>query len=99
MNTPGRNKIYFDHPATYQIKVLGKINPDWSDLMGGMTIHVTREEGNSSITTLNGEVSDQAALLGILNSLYELHLPVLLVINLSNASGFDNSAYSEIGAA
>lgn len=31
------------------------------------------------VTTLLGELADQAALSGVLNTLYELHLPVLAV--------------------
>ena len=36
-------------------------------------------EAGAPITTLEGELSDQAALVGVLNTLYEMHLPVLLV--------------------
>lgn len=42
------------------------------------------------MTTLVGRVRDQAALAGILNSLYEMHLPILSVENLcehNNAHG------------
>jgi hypothetical protein len=36
-------------------------------------------QGGSPITILEGELSDQAALAGVLNSLYELHHIVLSV--------------------
>jgi hypothetical protein len=32
-----------------------------------------------NVTTLRGELGDQASLAGVLNTLYELHLTVLLV--------------------
>jgi len=32
---------------------------------------------------LDGELSDQAALAGVLNALYELHLPILMVMRLN----------------
>ena len=35
------------------------------------------------MTTLFGELSDQAALAGVLNTLYELHLPVFSVERLA----------------
>ena len=35
------------------------------------------EGSDPVVTTLEGEVTDQAALAGILNTLYELHLPIL----------------------
>jgi hypothetical protein len=72
--------IPFDRPAAYQIKVQGRIDPEWSDRMAGMKIRSSLEQKNPPITTLEGEVSDQAALLGVLNSLYELHLPIVSVV-------------------
>jgi hypothetical protein len=71
--------IPFDHPVTYQINVQGRIDPNWSDRMAGMKISNSLEQSNPPITSLVGEVSDQAALLGVLNSLYELHLPIISV--------------------
>ena len=74
-----RNPIPFDRPATYQISVQGWIDASMSDILGGMTISQTTDEVDSPITTLLGELSDQAALAGVLNTIYELHLPVLSV--------------------
>lgn len=50
-----------------------------SDLLGGMMISQTTVEAGPPVTTMEGELRDQAALAGVLNSLYELHLPVLSV--------------------
>lgn len=74
-----RNPIPFDQPATYQISVLGRIDPTWSDRLEGMTIRKATVEVSPPVTTMEGELSDQAALAGVLNTLYELHLPILLV--------------------
>jgi len=74
-----RNPIPFDRPANYQINVQGRIDPTMSDLLGGMAISPDTVEADRPVTTLCGELSDQAALAGVLNTLYELHLPVLLV--------------------
>jgi hypothetical protein len=75
--------IPFDRPASYQISVQGRIAPDWSDRLAGMTIGLTAEEALPPVTTLKGELSDQAALAGVLNTLYELHLTILSVLCLS----------------
>ena len=83
MSVSTREPIRFDRPATYQIKVQGRIDPDWAGSLSGMTIHLTAEEASSPVTTLEGELRDQAALAGVLNTLYELHLPVLSVVNKS----------------
>jgi hypothetical protein len=74
------NAIPFDRPAIYKISVQGRIDPNWSDRMAGMKIRISLDQTNPTITTLEGEVTDQAALLGVLNSLYELHLPIISVV-------------------
>jgi hypothetical protein len=79
MKKLSRNLVPFDRPATYQISVQGRIDPTMSDLLGGMTISPDIVEADHTVTTLCGELGDQAALAGVLNTLYELHLPVLLV--------------------
>jgi hypothetical protein len=79
--------IPFDRPALYQIKVQGRIDPKWTDRMTGMKIRNSLDQSSPQITTLEGEVSDQAALLGVLNSLYELHLPLISVVFLPYPHG------------
>jgi hypothetical protein len=44
-----------------------------------MTITQCPPQAEPPVTTLSGELSDQAALCGVLNTLYELHLPLLTV--------------------
>jgi hypothetical protein len=78
-----RNPLPFDSPAAYQIRVQGRIDPTWSDRLEGMTISVCVVAGATPITTLEGELSDQASLAGVLNSLYN-HLVVLSVERLSS---------------
>ena len=73
----------FDSPATYRIGVEGRVPARWSDRLEGMIITERSPEAESPVTTLMGELSDQAALAGVLNTLYELHLPVLTVERLS----------------
>ena len=48
-----------------------------------MTIAEHSPAAEPVVTTLLGELSDQAALVGVLNTLYELHLLVLSVERLS----------------
>jgi hypothetical protein len=79
MNLPPRNLVLFDCPATYQINVHGKINPAWSDRLEGMTISLAAGERGEMTTILEGELNDQAALAGVLNTLYEQHLTLFLV--------------------
>ncbi len=64
-------------PAVCRIRVQGRLDPSWSDRMWGMTIE-TGETAAAPVTTLTGELIDQSALHGVLNTLHELHLPILL---------------------
>ncbi len=87
VNIQHKIAIPFDRPAFYQIDVQGSIDPKWIDRMTGMKIRNSLEQASPPVTTLEGEVSDQAALLGVLNSLYELHLPIISVVILPYPHG------------
>jgi len=87
------NGIPFDRPATYQIVVQGRVDQNWSDALAGMEIRLDRER-NTPVTILKGELSDQTALAGLLNTLYELHMPVLSVVCLSYSSISDQTEAS-----
>lgn len=69
----------FETPGTYCITVEGVVNPKWSEWMGGLQITTEHFGDGRSITHLVGRVADQAALSGILNAIYELHLTLLAV--------------------
>jgi hypothetical protein len=71
--------LTFDGSATYQIWVGGHVESKWSDWMEGMTVHRPQQDNGPAITLLEGELIDQAALAGLLNTLYEMHLVVLSV--------------------
>ena len=64
-------------PATYRIVVRGKVDPRHHTMLGGMSISQRRGQSGEVQTVLVGRVSDQAALTSVLNSLYELHLPMI----------------------
>ena len=69
----------FDGPAAYQITVRGNISPAWSDRLEGMAINRLTLDDGTIFTVLTGQLTDQAALSGVLNSLYELHLSLVAV--------------------
>jgi hypothetical protein len=70
--------------GVYRIMVEGDVDENWSDELGGMTITVHRKEDSAPFAILEGRLLDQAALSGVLEALYELHMPVLSVELLSN---------------
>jgi hypothetical protein len=73
----------WDRPATYRIDVRGRIPGRWCDRLEGMAITECAADAEHPVTTLLGELSDQAALEGVLDTLFLMHLPVLSVERLS----------------
>ena len=66
-------------PAIYRIRVEGSINPNWFARLEGMNITPGVCENGQTESILVGRLADQSALAGVLNTLYELHRPVLSV--------------------
>jgi hypothetical protein len=64
-------------PQTYEIQVQGQIGERWAHWFDDVTVSI-RDEAQS-VTTLTGTVADQSALLGLLQKLNMLGLPLLLV--------------------
>jgi hypothetical protein len=67
-------------PATYQINVKGKLDKHWADWFNGTNILLEQSLEGTPHTTLTCHVRDQAELLGILNHLNSLNLPLMQVI-------------------
>ena len=74
-------------PATYRIEVEGVLEEIWADSVAGMRISTRKRADQSTVTTLTGLLRDQAELSGVLNGLYELHLPILSVKILPEDNG------------
>ena len=75
----GRTSYSFDRPGRYRIRVDGVLGNSWGQRLGNMSIKSTKRKDDKFVTTLIGTMADQAALSGVLNSLYELHLTLLSV--------------------
>lgn len=84
-NPEDRKRFAFDRPGNYRIRVQGVLNESWSDRLGGLLITAGRvDDQDGPVTELFGKVRDQAALAGLLNSLYELHMTLLSVEYISD---------------
>ena len=59
-----------DMPARYRIFVTGCMESDLAERLWGMTASPVEKIGEPEQTMLVGEVADQAALVGIINALY-----------------------------
>ena len=71
--------IKFWTPATYCIEVEGHLAESCSERLAGMRISVRKGLDQTTVTTLTGGLRDQAELAGVLNSLYDMHRPILKV--------------------
>ena len=69
--------LALDQRARYEIRVQGCLEASWFEQIGDLKIGTERAQ--PPITVLTGLVMDQAALQGILSSLYSLGLPLLSV--------------------
>ncbi len=72
-------RLALDTPATYRISVQGYLEDSWADRLAGMKIKIGSRMDQAPVTSLVGRLQDQVELVGVLNSLYELRLPILSV--------------------
>jgi hypothetical protein len=76
-----------DQPATYRILVYGTLDEKWSGRMGDMRI--THPVAMADRTVLIGKLTDQAALFGVLNSLYALGFFLLMAEHMDAGAATD----------
>ena len=84
-----RPSYVFDTPANYRVRVLGPMDKRRSYCLCGMSISSTQRQGGPIVTTLTGELVDQAALLGVLNSLYDMGYALLKIERLGPSPPVD----------
>ena len=76
----------FGGPAIYRILVQGVLGESWIDRLAGMAISTTERDPKKPVTTLCGEIRDQAELNGVIEVLYNLHLPILKIEKVEDES-------------
>src|SRR5512136_2773847 len=76
---PSNRRFLFDLPSRYRIRVQGPVSANLSSRLAEMSITVRQAASQPQVTTLTGEVRDQAALMGVLMELYDMGFPLLKV--------------------
>ena len=72
-------RLTMDKTAIYRIRFQGAFDESWQQHLGaGFTVQFD-DASVPGTTTITGVMRDQAALLGLLSSLYEVGLPLLAV--------------------
>ncbi|MGA9239179.1 hypothetical protein [Robiginitalea sp.] len=69
-------ELSFSGPAIYRITIKGEIPDTYIGRFGHMNFKVFRVENARPETILEGRISDQAELSGVLKSIYNLRLPI-----------------------
>jgi len=67
--------------ATYQITVLGRVDPEFMKKLNTLTVTHT-ESNDRTISTLTGEIEDQESLNGLLNILFDHRYSVISVMKI-----------------
>ena len=62
-------------PELYEIRIKGHLDERWADWFEGLTFTLVRD----GTTLLDGPLTDQAALHGVLNRIRDLSLPIISV--------------------
>lgn len=66
-----------DCPARYLIRVIGEVDRRWLGYFDGISIVVCIGASPFTISTVCAHHADQAAVFGLLNSLYDFGYPVI----------------------
>ena len=74
-----RNYLKFTGPAIYKITVDGVLKESMSEKIAGLQVNVDRSKPGDPVSVLVGRMEDQAALSGVLNTIYENHYSIISV--------------------
>ena len=72
-------------PEVFVIRIQGEIGESWAEYFGARTISTEQGEAGSPVTVLTTEPVDQAGLIGMINHVNMLGLPLVSVECLSAA--------------
>ena len=74
-----KQRINMCDPAVFGIRVNGRLGESWREYFGAQSMSVEEDEAGLCTTLLISEPVDQAALIGMINYLYGLGLPLVSV--------------------
>ena len=80
------DNITFGGPVDYRITVKGALSRQTIECLQGMRGSTKNRLDGAVLTQLDGRLQDQAALSGVLNTLYETHVTIVSVELLSHIS-------------
>lgn len=78
MGQPKR-KLNMYEPVVFHICIQGELDESWSEYFGVQSLSVEMDKAGNAITCLISEPMDQAALVGLVNHLNALGVPLISV--------------------
>jgi len=74
-----RQKLNMYEPSVFRIRVQGELNESWCEYFGTQSLTVCVDESGSPATILISAPVDQSALVGMINHLNALGVPLISV--------------------
>lgn len=82
-----QQKLTMHETAVYRIRFQGAFDESWLECLSADWTIQFNDESTAVTTTITGVLRDQAALIGLLSSLYNVGLPLLEVECLATKAG------------
>lgn len=73
------HKLNMHRPAIFRIRIQGELDESWFEYFGAQSVSVEVDKGGNKITVLISEPLDQGALVGLVNQLNALGIPLISV--------------------
>lgn len=72
-------KINMREPAVFRIRIQGELDDSWFEHHGAQSASVETDEAGNKVTLIISEPMDQGALVGLVNYLNALGIPLISV--------------------
>jgi hypothetical protein len=79
MDPSAHPEYSLDVRGQYRILIRGTLDAIWATRLGGMTVSASQLPDSTPATLLNGELADQSALVGVVNTLHDLGLSLVSI--------------------
>lgn len=72
-------KISMHEPAVFRIRIQGELDESWFEYFGAKMVSVETDAAGNLVTNIISEPIDQGALIGLVNHLNTLGIPLISV--------------------
>lgn len=72
-------KISMHEPAVFRIRIQGELDESWFEYFGAKKVSVETNEAGNVVTIIISQPMDQGALVGLVNRLNTLGIPLISV--------------------